>query len=1076
VYLTHLSTLQFLTYAAFLCIAVWAVARLLPGRAPPVREEPYPDSELHEHDRKLAKYFIGGAGFLVLGSVHMVLKNLPWTAEWLAGAGYAGHLVADLSNTHVMIVGGGTLIATGLCWYALPRIVGRPLASNGLAQAAFWLTAAGLLIFYVALIGNGIAMGRLMSHGMDYPRAKAAMGNAYRVPVGIGAGIMGMGYWCFAANVLLTVFQARLVRVAKPDAHLWKFLATGAAALTVGTVQGVIQVQPANADWLYRAQHAGEWIDPISHAHVNLVTGLTMLAAGALLYMVPLLGGTPPSRRLANRCFYALLAGSLAFYGVALYLGFHEGRMVVRGGLTPLQAEAATPLHPYLIMAAGVAMLGAFWLLLWVFARSVWNARGAMARPFVLAGCAALLVGTFQGPVQAFPAVNHLIHRGDEAGDVIVNLHAQLNMIGGLMVILVGLALVLLVRLTGVAPPARSVRRVVTAVPLGMAIYYAAGISYSLLEAHAVTGGTSYRDAVAGLEPLPAIVMVPAALAVLAGFAAYGSAAWRMTARYRSAGRLSLRGAPAAYAGRIPRRVRRQRPAAVAAWEVPLGLLGFPGVGWLFAGFPLAATVVLIAGPALAWAAIPLAFSPFGNGPLRAVGWRAEFVWLPLSTIVSATLLYRAHRRRLVALDGPRPRSRLRRRAAGGHTRVAAGAGALALLVVSLPFVAAVGGLGGTSVRYAYQPTLTREITGQFLTTPRGTVKLFAWRDPQERYPADALRVHASDVRGLRIRAAAVDSPGAYRLFRLGNGSTVPLRVEQRTATTLALAPAQALAAGRYLLIATHEGMFGGRDFSYMTVVPPGAPVTPIGGGSSRGAPAIADTLLPLTAAFVALLFSLMLARSYRRRPAGEKLLWAGGLVLFAVAAASEAAAQGSGWTDGLFRAYYLAGGVLTVVWLGAGSAWLQMSRRWRDVLTGALVVASLAAAAAVLLAPVHHDALAAAHSGRPPANAALGGHAFVWAIVLNSLGTLALVGGALLSVARRTRVRANLWIGAGALVLALSTSMSRAGDYSLMYLGELVGIAFMFLGFQLAGARRPPATAPSPRPAGRAIGALAAK
>ena len=77
----------------------------------------------------------------MLGALHMVLKNLPWTAEWLARAGYAGHLVRDLSNTHVMIVGGGTLIATGLCWYVLPRIVGRPLASEGLAQCAFWFTA-----------------------------------------------------------------------------------------------------------------------------------------------------------------------------------------------------------------------------------------------------------------------------------------------------------------------------------------------------------------------------------------------------------------------------------------------------------------------------------------------------------------------------------------------------------------------------------------------------------------------------------------------------------------------------------------------------------------------------------------------------------------------------------------------------------------------------------------------------------------------------------------------------------------------------------------------------------------------
>src|SRR4051794_21906203 len=200
--------------------------RLLPGRAPPVRTEPYADEQLAAHDRKLAKYFIAGAAFLVLGSLHMVVKNLPPIAEWEARAGYAGHLVRDLSNTHVMIVGGGTLIATGVCWYVLPRIVGRPLASNGLAQAAFWLTAAGLLGFYVALVANGIAMGALVEHGWGYEAAKQHMGNWYRVPVGASAGVMGMGYWCFAANVAVTVFQARLVRVSKPASHLAKFLLT----------------------------------------------------------------------------------------------------------------------------------------------------------------------------------------------------------------------------------------------------------------------------------------------------------------------------------------------------------------------------------------------------------------------------------------------------------------------------------------------------------------------------------------------------------------------------------------------------------------------------------------------------------------------------------------------------------------------------------------------------------------------------------------------------------------------------------------------------------------------------------
>src|SRR4051812_47835800 len=514
------------------------VMRYLPGKAPPLRTEPYPEEELGAHDGRLAKYFVAGGLFLVLGGLHMAVKNLPWPAQWLAGGGYPGHLVRDLSNTHVMIVGGGTLIATGLCWYALPRIVGRPLASNELAQCAFWFTAAGLAVFYVALIGDGIEMARLVHHGWTYPDAKAHLGKWYKVPVGMGAGVMGLGYWCFATNVFLTVFQSRLVRVPKPSWHLWKFIAAGAAGLTVGTVQGVIQVQPLHADWLYRAGHAGEWIDPISHAHINLVTGLTMLTAGALFALAPRLGGTPPSRRLANTCFWSLLGGSLAFYAVALYLGFHEGRLVVRHGLTPGQAEEATTLHPFLIMSAGIAMLAAFWLLLVTLVRCFRHAQTPI-RAFVLAGCAALAVGTLQGPVQAFPAVNELLDRGGDAGDVIVNLHAQLNMLGGLMVLLIGLVFAAL-RGAGAELPLRRARFVVAAVGSGVGVYYVSGVAFSAVEAHRVAAGASYASAVSGLEPWEALVAVPAALVVLAGFWSYSRTAVSMTARQRDEGRRAI--------------------------------------------------------------------------------------------------------------------------------------------------------------------------------------------------------------------------------------------------------------------------------------------------------------------------------------------------------------------------------------------------------------------------------------------------------------------------------------------------------------------------------------------------------
>src|SRR5207237_6719360 len=107
------------------------------------------------------------------------------------------------------------------------------------------------------------------------------------------------------------------------------------------------------------------------------------------------------------------------------------------------------------------------------------------------------------------------------------------------------------------------------------------------------------------------------------------------------------------------------------------------------------------------------------------------------------------------------------------------------------------------------------------------------------------------------------------------------------------------------------------------------------------------------------------------------------------------------------------------------------------------------------------------APSGRPPANAALGGHAFVWAIVLNSFGTLWLVGGSLWSILCRQRVRQNLWIGGGALVVAASTGLSRGGDYSFVYLGELVGIAVMFTGFRFVSepARRAAPAVPLTEP-----------
>jgi hypothetical protein len=302
------------------------------------------------------------------------------------------------------------------------------------------------------------------------------------------------------------------------------------------------------------------------------------------------------------------------------------------------------------------------------------------------------------------------------------------------------------------------------------------------------------------------------------------------------------------------------------------------------------------------------------------------------------------------------------------------------------------------------------------------------------------------------MRASALDAAKAYQLYDLDRGGSVVLSATKASARELVLSPRTPLRPGSYAFVATHEGMFGGRDFAYLRVVPPSVAVTTISSRPHAAAPAVLDALLPLCASLLALAFAALLLRSLLRRRSGEKVLWSLGFLFFALAAGCEALAQRVGWSPGLFRIYYLAGGVLTVAYLGAGSAWMLLPSRARDWLAGGLVVATAAAVVTVALAGVDASTLASTGHGRPPANSALEGHAFLWAVGLNSVGSLFLIGGALYSIARRQRVRANLWIGGGAVVVALATGLSRAGSYQLVYAGELLGIALMFAGFAFVG------------------------
>jgi hypothetical protein len=180
------------------------------------------------------------------------------------------------------------------------------------------------------------------------------------------------------------------------------------------------------------------------------------------------------------------------------------------------------------------------------------------------------------------------------------------------------------------------------------------------------------------------------------------------------------------------------------------------------------------------------------------------------------------------------------------------------------------------------------------------------------------------------------------------------------------------------------------------------------------------EALLAFGAALLALRLAGGLLGRWRERRGTQFAGWAAGLAAYAVASAALAWGAASGWSDAVFRVYYLFGGLLTAALLGVGSL-LLAGRRWAAPV--GLVYAGLAVGIAVavpLTAPVTGDSIPDAQD-----------HLDFWparllAVLGNSLGTIAVVAVALLSIRRRPV--GNALVVAGVVVAAVGSGLAGLG------------------------------------------------
>ncbi|MCB9458691.1 MAG: cbb3-type cytochrome c oxidase subunit I [Anaerolineaceae bacterium] len=1058
--------------AAMIGTVIWLVPSV-----PVKQSRTYTDDEVKAYDRRIPLYFLAAAFSLVLGSVHMVIKNMPGFWQWLWEAGYGGHLFRDLANSHIIIVGGGTILLTGITWYILPRILNRPLYSNSLAAGSFWFTFIGVFGFYLAWLILGLVEGNLVRGGMEYLDAKAQIGSWHTVPTRITSSIMGVGYWTYVLNVFLTVWAAKKDSP-KPLGYLTKFVVVSAGALFVGTVQGVLQVLPANADWIHNAGKFGQYVDPISHAHVNLVTGMLVSLVAFLGYFSSRIGGRTIPKRIMNILFWLLVPASLLFYLTFLFTG-----LIVGNGLdvpTEIFVFFASN-FPMLIAIAGVIMLFSFWV---YFGVAGWSLHfrqlqnqflKATPAGFWLVSLIALFFGALQGLLQAIPSINRVLITPEE----IPNIHAQLNMIGGMLLAMLGLVYYLLPELTEQTADSRLRRMSLFGITFGIAGYYVLTLMSGLQRMGYMSQGMTSTQAAQQIDWYIPFGLMIITLPILVGFSSFGLAVYRTTEAFRSEFKADFLRISKRFSGPMPDKLNRIPPIYMIGMEIVSGFFGWPGLGWLFAGKTMIAIFLMMVGPAITWAVLPMLFSPFTNTVFSQWNWLTLVVWLPASTLLStlslAFVLWRRNHAAQVQASAPDTNAQGNNSAAKPQQRriprrVAVGVALIVLFLFSVPILPFFMGISDGTPLYTLMPNLAERSTGAYLQVDDGQqdglMKLYQWNFPLDEAPADSPVLNADFIQDIVISQRGLDTSDRYQLFHLHDGNNHQMSMTgtvDESGRQLAFTINEPLDEGDYMLSIPVDGMFAGREFYYFKVSPSITALPVVASASVDTTPTtepITETssspmwleIFPLAAATISALIVIIMVQRLRQKMRAYEAVWAIAFGMFAIAAGTQLFGDLVGWTPMLARLYYILGATLVVGWLGLGTWLILVHKPWlRNVGIWFVILLTGIGIGLILQTPVNETLLVSDgwHALEKPAALT------VITIITNTVGTVILVGGALWSawIFWRQRIMPQRMYGlillaVGAMVVAGGGSLTRLGHQQYLYIAMSIGIGLMFWGY----------------------------
>jgi len=247
-----------------------------------------------------------------------------------------------------------TPILVAAVYYFVPRVTNTPLYSHTLSLISFWA-----LVFFYTTVGD--------HHILQSPTPGWLKTIATINSIGILVSV-----WAFFTVIWLTMRgQWNKFLTSLP----LRYVIVGFFFYILANVQGALQaIQPFNL-----MTHFTFFV--ISHSHLALLGGFTILGMGVIYYVIPIVFNKPPySRSLAELQFWLVTVGFVSFFIALVIGGFLQGQNWLNGIPEVLVLPQLRPWNIMRAVAGGMIYASAWLQLVNVLLTVVTDTRAREAR------------------------------------------------------------------------------------------------------------------------------------------------------------------------------------------------------------------------------------------------------------------------------------------------------------------------------------------------------------------------------------------------------------------------------------------------------------------------------------------------------------------------------------------------------------------------------------------------------------------------------------------------------------------------------------------------------------------------